>query len=104
MMTVATSSSGSAPVQTSMSKRASRTNCGTQTRTSNSSPILPATTCRSRCGPSRSVASRHAEKLDGEAREFLEYVTGGASRMELLVRDLLAYTQVTKLPAPKDFV
>ena len=50
------------------------------------------------------LANRHAEKLDGEAREFLEYITSGASRMELLVRDLLAYTQVTKLPAPEDFV
>jgi PAS domain S-box-containing protein len=48
------------------------------------------------------LASRHAEKLDGEAQEFLGFVTAGATRMELLVRDLLAYTQVTKLGAPED--
>jgi light-regulated signal transduction histidine kinase (bacteriophytochrome) len=48
------------------------------------------------------LASRHSVKLDGEAQEFLGFVTAGASRMELLVRDLLAYTQVTKLEAPEE--
>jgi light-regulated signal transduction histidine kinase (bacteriophytochrome) len=48
------------------------------------------------------LASGHGSKLDGEALEFLGYVTTGATRMELLVRDLLAYTQVTKVAAPED--
>ena len=43
------------------------------------------------------LSMRYGSKLDGEAREFLSYVRGGASRMEQLVHDLLAYTQVTKL-------
>ncbi|MEP6877951.1 MAG: PAS domain S-box protein [Nitrosospira sp.] len=46
------------------------------------------------------LVKRHADKLDGEARDFLEYLKGGASRMEMLVRDLLAYTQVSRLETP----
>ncbi|MEO8766850.1 MAG: PAS domain-containing protein, partial [Nitrosospira sp.] len=46
------------------------------------------------------LVRRHAGKLDGEARDFLEYLKSGASRVEMLVRDLLAYTQVTRLDAP----
>jgi PAS domain S-box-containing protein len=46
------------------------------------------------------LVKRHADKLDGEARDFLEHLKGGASRMEMLVRDLLAYTQVTRLETP----
>lgn len=45
------------------------------------------------------LSMRYGSKLDGEAREFLSFVRGGASRMEQLVHDLLAYTQVTK-PGP----
>jgi signal transduction histidine kinase len=43
---------------------------------------------------------RYGDKLDGEARNFLEFVTSGASRMEMLVRDLLAYTQAGQLDRP----
>lgn len=43
------------------------------------------------------LVKRHSANLDGEAREFLEYLKGGALRMEMLVRDLLAYTQVSQL-------
>ena len=43
------------------------------------------------------LVKRYADKLDGEARDLLEYLKGGASRMETLVRDLLDYTQVIKL-------
>lgn len=42
---------------------------------------------------SQLLANRYGEKLDGEALEFLDNVTEGATRMEMLVRDLLAYTQ-----------
>ena len=37
--------------------------------------------------------------VEGETAEFLDFLQGAATRMELLVRDLLAYTQVTKLDA-----
>ena len=48
------------------------------------------------------LSTRYADKLDGQALEFLEYLRRGASRMEMLVRDLLAYTQVTQLDAPEE--
>jgi PAS domain S-box-containing protein len=38
----------------------------------------------------------YAGKLDGEGLQFLEYLQAGATRMENLVADLLAYTQVSK--------
>ena len=46
------------------------------------------------------LTARYAHKLDGQALEFLEYLHTGATRMELLVRDLLAYTQVGRLNPP----
>lgn len=42
------------------------------------------------------LARRYGGKLDGEALEFLGYMQAGATRMELLVSDLLSYTQVSK--------
>jgi PAS domain S-box-containing protein len=48
------------------------------------------------------LTERHASKLDGEALEFLNYLSTGASRMEVLVRDLLAYTQVANSEPPED--
>jgi signal transduction histidine kinase/CheY-like chemotaxis protein len=39
------------------------------------------------------LAQRFGPKLEGQARDFLEFLTAGATRMEMLVRDLLAYTQ-----------
>lgn len=49
---------------------------------------------------SQLLTSRYSNRLDGQALEFLEFLRGSASRMEMLVRDLLAYTQVTKIDAP----
>ena len=43
------------------------------------------------------LAKRYGSKLDGEALEIIGYLKGGAARMEMLVRDLLAYTQVKRL-------
>ena len=40
---------------------------------------------------------RYGGRLDGQALDFLGYLRGGATRMEILVRDLLTYTQVTRL-------
>ncbi len=37
--------------------------------------------------------------MEGESAEFLDFLQNAATRMELLVRDLLAYTQVTRLDA-----
>jgi PAS domain S-box-containing protein len=48
------------------------------------------------------LTKRYASRLDGQALEFLDYLRTGASRMEMLVRDLLAYTQVTRLNAPTE--
>jgi hypothetical protein len=41
---------------------------------------------------------RYKHKLDGEALEYLEFLHSGATRMESLVRDLLAYTRVSEIP------
>jgi len=46
------------------------------------------------------LTQRHREGLSGEALEFLDYLRGAATRMEMLVRDLLAYTQVGKIDSP----
>ena len=69
-----------------------------------SSPIRRATICRSRCGRSRSTPNSSPTALgtavEGETAEFLDFLRSAATRMEMLVRDLLAYTQVTRLDAP----
>jgi len=41
----------------------------------------------------------YRERLDGRAREYLGFVIDGAKRMELLLRDLLAYIQAVGSPA-----
>jgi PAS domain S-box-containing protein len=41
------------------------------------------------------LSRRYGDKFEGEALEFLGFLSAGATRMEMLVRDLLAYTQVT---------
>lgn len=38
--------------------------------------------------------------IDDDSREYLTYLMRGATRMEMLVRDLLKYTQVTKFEGP----
>lgn len=42
------------------------------------------------------LTRRYADRLNGESLQFLQYLRGGAIRMETLVRDLLTYTQATK--------
>jgi signal transduction histidine kinase/DNA-binding NarL/FixJ family response regulator len=42
------------------------------------------------------LSQRYGEKLTGDAKQFLDFVTAGATRMEMLVRDLLSYTQATQ--------
>lgn len=48
------------------------------------------------------LTERHSAKITGEAVEFLNYLRGAATRMELLVRDLLNYTQISRLDMPKE--
>ena len=48
------------------------------------------------------LTKRHGAQLQGQASEFLEYLRAGATRMEVLVSDLLAYTQVTRLDVPAE--
>jgi len=47
---------------------------------------------------------RYGDRLDGQAREFVGYMRSGATRMETLVRDLLAYTEVNRLERPAEAV
>ncbi len=45
---------------------------------------------------SQLLAARFTDKLDGKGLEYLNYCVEGAHRMELLISDLLAYSQATK--------
>lgn len=47
---------------------------------------------------SEMVNRRYAQALDEDGREFLGFVTAGAKRMEMLIKDLLSYTQITSAP------
>jgi PAS domain S-box-containing protein len=42
------------------------------------------------------LSLRYAGEIDGEAGQFLHFLTRAAARMESLVRDLLVYTQLSK--------
>jgi PAS domain S-box-containing protein len=43
------------------------------------------------------LTKNYSDKLDGEGLEFLGYLHSSATRMEVLVRDLLAYTGLRKI-------
>ena len=45
---------------------------------------------------SQMLAAKFSDKLDGKALDYLNYCVEGAHRMELLISDLLAYSQATK--------
>ena len=40
------------------------------------------------------IAQRYAGKLDADADQFIEYITGSATRMQQLIDDLLAYARL----------
>jgi PAS domain S-box-containing protein len=42
---------------------------------------------------SQMLQRRYSGQLDAEADEFISYIVGGARRMEMLLKDLLAYSQ-----------
>ena len=46
------------------------------------------------------LAERLGDTVNEDARVFITYMRNGATRMEMLVRDLLTYTQVTKFEPP----
>jgi PAS domain S-box-containing protein len=46
------------------------------------------------------LTQRFGDKLEGDAQYFLNFVTSGATRMEMLVRDLLAYSQAGQFERP----
>ncbi len=46
------------------------------------------------------LSDRLGTAVEGETAEFLDFLQSAATRMELLVRDLLAYTHVSRLDAP----
>jgi PAS domain S-box-containing protein len=48
------------------------------------------------------LATRHAALVEGESALFLSFLRDGARRMEAMVRDLLAYTQVARLERPSE--
>ena len=48
------------------------------------------------------LVRRYGDRLDGDAHEFLSFITSGANRMEMLVRDLLAYTQAAQIERPAE--
>ena len=50
------------------------------------------------------LSCRYGDKLEEEALEFLGNVRDGASRMEMLVRDLLTYSQVAVTEEDAEFV
>jgi PAS domain S-box-containing protein len=49
---------------------------------------------------SQMLRENYAGKLDEEADQFISFVVGGATRMERLLKDLLAYSQAGSLASP----
>ena len=50
------------------------------------------------------VERRYAEELDGDAREFIDFAVGGATRMQQMIDGLLAYSRVDTQDDPFEAV
>ncbi len=50
------------------------------------------------------LTKEYGDTIEDQGRTYLTYLCGGATRMEMLVRDLLSYTQVAKFEAPTEAV
>ena len=48
------------------------------------------------------LANNYSDQLDHRALEYLTYVRSGATRMEMLVRDLLVYTRASNFEQPAE--
>jgi PAS domain S-box-containing protein len=48
------------------------------------------------------LGNRYQDRLDGNALTFMQYIRKGATRMETLVQDLLAYTQTINFERPAE--
>ncbi len=53
---------------------------------------------------SEMLGKRYAGKLDREADQFIQFITSGAHRMEMLLKDLLAYSQAGSSEGPTESV
>jgi PAS domain S-box-containing protein len=50
------------------------------------------------------LTARYYDRLEGTGLQYLKFIHTGATRMEMLVRDLLNYTQASTLEKPADYV
>jgi signal transduction histidine kinase len=51
---------------------------------------------------SQLLEKKYAKQLDGKASQYFNYCIEGAQRMEMLIRDLLAYSQAGRFSAPPE--
>jgi PAS domain S-box-containing protein len=50
------------------------------------------------------LAMQYRDKLEGEGLDYLEFLMSGATRMEMLVRDLLTYTRASMMDTPAQYI